>query len=148
MGSENLEKAVGDGTGKKKKFLSRKWIIPAALFVTVILILVLLPFAMELGAERFFLKHGARYARIMNVDFNPFLGRLAVFGVEVAGPEDGGLELERLETRLDLWSLFRKRIHVVQTEVVGLKADIRLGKDDMLFVGGFPAGGGRRSGPP
>ena len=141
MSKGNAEETPGASPGKKKKFLSWKWIVATAVFAAFVLILVLLPFAMELGAERFLLKNGARSARIMNVDFNPFLGRLGVFGLEVAGPQDGGLELEKLETRLDLWSLFRKRIHIVQTEVVGLKADIRLGKDGMLFIGGFPAGG-------
>lgn len=57
-----------------------------------------------------------------------------------AGPGSGALELELLETRVDFWSLFRKRINIVQTGITGLRADIQRQEDGSILVGGFPFG--------
>jgi len=135
------------GESGKEKRLSRKWIIAGGLAAALGIILLLLPFALELGAERFLTRMGARSARIMDVDFNPFLGKLVLHGIEVAGPGSGALELELLETRVNFRSLFRKRINIVHTGITGLRADIRRQEDGSVSVAGFPFGPGGESTP-
>ena len=60
-------------------FLTRIWVwLPVTLGVLIVIGLILLPFAIRQGAERWLTDQGAEQVRIEDIDFNLFIGRLTL----------------------------------------------------------------------
>jgi hypothetical protein len=112
-------------------------LVTAVLVVLGMIILTLLPFAMEWGAERVFLRLGAKTAAISDVNFNPMTGHLTVFDLQVEGPNADRVAMEQLVVRMDLFRIFKKRIYFREITLIGFSLDIRQLEDGTLTFAGL-----------
>jgi heme exporter protein D len=75
-------------------FLTRVWVwLPVTLGMLVVITLILLPFAMRHGVERWLTDQGAEQARIEDIDFNLFIGQLTVRNLQFQIDGKRSLEL-------------------------------------------------------
>jgi hypothetical protein len=137
-----------DHNGSKKKSKSIKhyghhrlgfWlsVVTAVLVVLGMIILTLLPYAMEWGAERMLLRFGAKTATIADIDFNPMTGHLTVFDLQVEGPNADRADMERLIVKIDLFPIIKKRIRFRQISLTGFSMDVRQLEDGKMTFGGL-----------
>ena len=112
-------------------------VVTAVLVVLGMIVLTLLPFAMEWGAERMLLRFGAKTAGITDVNFNPMTGHLTVFDLQVEGPNADRVAMERLVVRMDLFRLFKKRLYFREITLIGFSLDVRQGEDGTLTFAGL-----------
>jgi hypothetical protein len=103
-----------------------------------ILISALLPLGIQWGMKKALSELGADSVVIENIDFNAFIGRIVVFGLEFNGPEEGSLTVDRVIVDLDLIPVWRKRIRARHISVIGLGFDVIKPEDGDLAIGGFP----------
>ena len=121
--SEDTTEATTDGVTEgateattKVAYSSRlnwKIAIPAGFVVLLLLVISLLPLAIEYSAEKWLQEHGVPQAEIENVDLNLFSGEFVLQGLK-AGE---GLNVERLAVNIDWLPLFKKIVHVRSLEL-------------------------------
>jgi hypothetical protein len=116
-------------------------ILTAGLIAAGMLILILLPYAMEWGGERALLKLGAASATIEDVDFSPMTGRLILTDLKFQGDDGDRVSVEHLLIKIDLLPLLRKRVHIRTFYLLGVTGDVRQTGEGDLAVGGitFPS---------
>ncbi len=110
----------------------------AVIVVLGLVLLTLLPYAMEWGAEYMLVRLGAKKAGITDIDFNPLTGYLTVFDLKVEGPNSDMATLERLVVNVDLFPVLKKRVQFQEISVIGLSLDIRQADDGAVTIAGFP----------
>ncbi|MGD8353610.1 MAG: DUF748 domain-containing protein [Pseudomonadota bacterium] len=117
----------------------RFWLsaITVTLVVLLTAFLILLPYAMEWGAERMLMRSGARSASIADIDFNPVTGHLTVFDLKVQGSGTDRVLMERLVVKLDPFRLLKKRIYFRDISMTGFFIDLRQAEDGTLTFGGL-----------
>ena len=101
------------------------------------LILVSLPFGIQLGIERGLVRLGAEQAIVKDVDFNPFLGRLIVKGVQAKVGEAPPLRLDEAGLQIAWWPLWKRQFVVEELLVKGLQVMVDQGRDGKLLVAGM-----------
>lgn len=112
------------------------WVWLIRLAALAALLLFILPHAIRWGAQDWLTDHGAVESRIDNVDFNPFTGRLAFYGIAVQGAEADSLDCESFKVDLSWLPMFEKRLEVARLEVKGLDFDARRLDDGQWRLGG------------
>ncbi|HKL48601.1 MAG TPA: DUF748 domain-containing protein, partial [Desulfuromonadales bacterium] len=112
------------------------WIWLIRLAALAALVLFLLPHAIRWGAQNWLTDHGAVESRIDNVDFNPFTGRLAFYGVAVQGAKADSLDCESFKVDVRWLPMFEKRLEVSRLEVKGLDFDGRRLDEGQWRLGG------------
>jgi len=137
--SSKLSKKEGDKVKRTGHHRLGFWlsVMTAVLVVIGMIVLTLLPYAMEWGAERMLLRLGAKTAAIADVNFNPMTGHLTVFDLQVEGPNADRVTMERLVVQMDLIHLFKKRVYFRKITLVGLSLDIRQLEDGRLTFAGL-----------
>ena len=91
----------------------RRWKkVTAAVLIFVVAALILIPYGIRYGVKRAILANGGDAARIEDIDFNPFTGRLALTALDVTVDEERHLTVSEAELRLSWWPLFKKRIQI------------------------------------
>ena len=103
-------------------------ILTAGLVVIGMLILFLLPYAMEWGGEKMLLKLGATSATIEDVDFSPMAGRFILTDLKFQGSNGDGASVEHLLIKVDLLPLLKKRVYIRTFDLLGVKMEIRQGE--------------------
>jgi len=112
-------------------------VMTAAMVVTGMLILALLPYAMEWGGEKALLEIGAVSASIEDVDFSPMTGRLIVTDLQFTGENGDKGAVEHLLIKIDLFPLLKKRIYIRTFALLGVTGDVRQTTEGDLVVGGI-----------
>lgn len=105
-----------------------------------LLVLILLPYGLKLGLERWLTATGSTVAGVEDVDFNPFSGRLVLHDVHSAGA-GGTLRCVRAALHLDWWPLWQRRARVRAVVIEEGELDLRRDAAGNWSVGGllFPA---------
>ena len=112
-----------------------KWAV--GLLVLLGLILVSLPFGIQLGIERGLVRLGAEQAIVKDVDFNPFLGRLIVKGVRAKAGEAPPLLLDEARLQIAWWPLWSRQLVVEELLVKGLQVVVDQARDGKLLMAGM-----------
>ncbi len=112
-------------------------VLTAAMVAAGMIILALLPYAIEWGGERALLKLGAASATIEDVDFNPMTGRLILTDLKFQGINGDGASVEHLLIKVDLFPLFKKRLHIRTLDLLGVNIEIRQSAGGDLDIGGI-----------
>ncbi len=84
--------------------------IPGTIGVLIIIVLIALPYGIRYGIQRGLTGAGAQQVLVEDVDFNPFIGRLAVRGLQVRVGEERTLLLPQASVRFALLPLFRRQV--------------------------------------
>jgi|GEM_PF-6371705 len=113
----------------------RRYWLAACLVLLASLVLVLLPYGLQWGLTRWLVDRGAESAKVADVDFNPFTGRLVVEGLSAERPQVGQLTFERVEARIDWWPLWKRRIHLQSLSLENSSFDLIVADDGALTVG-------------
>jgi len=103
-----------------------------------IIVSILLPHAIKWGMTRTLTNIGAEQVTIRDVDFNAFIGRLVIYGLNFNGPDEGVMTLDRLIVDMDLLPTWKKRIRARHISVIGLAFDVNQSENGDLAVAGFP----------
>lgn len=98
------------------KFSSRlnwKTAVPATIAAFILLVILLLPLAIEYSAEKWLQEHGVPQAEIENVDLNLFSGEFVLQELKAGD----GLNIKRLAVNIDWLPLFKQVVHVRALEL-------------------------------
>jgi hypothetical protein len=112
-----------------------KWLV--GLVMLVGLVLLSLPFAIQLEIERALTRLGADQASVKNVDFNPFVGELLIEGVEARAGEASPLLLHDAGVRIAWWPLWSRRVVIEELQVNGLQLAVSQAADGPLQISGL-----------
>lgn len=112
-----------------------KWLV--GLTILVGLILVSLPFAIQLEIERALTRLGAEQVSVKNVDFNPFVGRLLVEAVSAQAGDAPPLLLEQASVQIAWWPLWSRRIVVEEARLRGLQLTVSQTTGGQLQMSGL-----------
>lgn len=129
------------------KVPSRKWIIIFISSVILIsILLAILPYGIRYGIRKTLIESGAEQAIIEDVDFNPFVGKIAVHNLKVLEGDTTLLHIPELAVRFSWTQLFKKRIYIKQFDAQNVIISIERPGDDILRIGGLtlPASGERQ----
>ena len=84
--------------------------IPGSIGVLIVIVLIALPYGIRYGIQRGLTDAGARQVQVADVDFNPFIGQLAVRGLQVRVDGKRTLVLSQAGVRLALLPLFHRQV--------------------------------------
>jgi len=100
--------------GKAPHFLRRNWYW--IVFITIPLlaaaILTAVPYGIDYAAEQYLMSHGVDVARLGDVDFNPFTGKLVLRDLRATVADAQVLYVPEATIRLHWRPLFKKRAHI------------------------------------
>ncbi|PNV86435.1 MAG: hypothetical protein C0610_06670, partial [Desulfobacteraceae bacterium] len=100
--------------GKAPHFLRRNWYW--IVFITIPLlaaaILTAVPYGIDYAAEQYLMSHGLDVARVGDVDFNPFTGKLVLRDLRATVADAQVLYVPEATIRLHWRPLFKKRAHI------------------------------------
>lgn len=98
---------------KSSSRIKLRYLIPAIIAVSMLLVTSLLPFAIEYGAKQWLQDHGVETVEIDNVDLNLFTGTLVLQGLQAGD----GLNIEQLAVNIDWLPLFKQVIYIRSFEL-------------------------------
>lgn len=102
------------------------------------LVLAALPYALGYGLRYWLTHHGAERVGLVDVDFNPFTGRLALKGLVVVVDGTPVLELPEGVVRVAWSPLLKRRVEVTSLTLTGLQA-VAEQRPDGTWKAPFPA---------
>ena len=121
------------------RLLARIWVwLPLAIAVLAVVVLITLPYGIRYATQRWLVSQGASQAQVEDVDFNPFLRRLAVRNVQVKVDGVRTLLVSQASFRYELIPLLHKQ--VVIKDVYLRDASLTIEKKDdgsWRFIGVF-----------
>jgi len=130
--SENLRSEESNGRTR------RRWLrIVAILSLLSVLILVMLPFGIRYGVQRALLASGADSARIRDIDFNPFSGRLEVDNLEVDAGGLRTLQIPHASVNISWWPLVKHRIVVQDILIKDTVITVERREQGPIRIGGL-----------
>jgi len=91
--------------------------IPGTIGLLIIIVLIALPYGIRYGIQRGLTGAGAQQVLIEDVDFNPFIGRLALRGMQVQVGGKRTLLLSQASVHYALWPLFQRRVVIEDLHV-------------------------------
>lgn len=112
---------------KAQWLLTRVWVwLPVVLGMLFVVALILLPFAIRQGAERWLTDQGAEQARIEDVDFNFFLGQLTVRNLQFKTGGERSLVVPHASLRFALLPLLQRQmvIHEIYLRDTSLTVEL------------------------
>ena len=120
----------------KKSHIQKSRVAIALSILTIALLagLAAAPFALRHVATSWLLDHGMTEARIENIDLNPFVGRLAIQGVETMAKSGERSSLESFTVNIAMTGLLKKRIHIQSLHTTGLNLVVD-GSDGVVLGG-------------
>jgi len=133
-----FKKTITYHFGGKKGFKFWLTVLISSMAFMAIIVSILLPHAIKWGMTRTLTNIGAKQVTIGNVDFNAFIGRLVIYGLNFSGPDEGVMSLDRLIVDMDLMPTWKKRIRARHISVVGLTFDVNQTGNGDLAVAGIP----------
>jgi len=133
-----LKETIANRFGGKKGIKFWLTILISSMAFMAIIVSILLPHAIKWGMTRTLTNIGAKQVTIRNVDFNAFIGRLVIYGLNFSGPDEGVMSLDRLIVDMDLMPTWKKRIRARHISVVGLTFDVNQTGNGDLAVAGIP----------
>jgi hypothetical protein len=105
--------------GKAPHFLRRNWYW--IVFITIPLlaaaILTAMPYGIDYAAEQYLMSHGVDVARVEDVDFNPFTGKLVLRDLRATVADAQVLHVPEATLRLHWRPLFNKRAHIEKLSI-------------------------------
>jgi len=105
--------------GKAPHFLRRNWYW--IVFITIPLlaaaILTAVPYGIDYAAEQYLMSHGVDVARVGDVDFNPFTGKLVLRDLRATVADAQVLHVPEATLRLHWRPLFNKRAHIEKLSI-------------------------------
>ena len=132
---------MNEQSGSKLKKLRRLLVhpgtwIPGTIGLLIIIVLIALPYGIRYGIKRGLTEAGAQQVLIEDVDFNPFIGRLALRGLQVQVDGKRTLLLPQATVRYALWSLFQRRVMIDDLHVRGASFTVEQSADGRWrFIG-------------
>jgi len=124
-----------------RRLLNRRWKkIAACLLMLSAAVLILMPYGIEFGLKRLITANGADGARIENVDFNPFTGRLKLTDLEVTVGEEWPLKLAEARLNVTWLPFFQKRAQITEILINGADITIERLPEGRWRLGGVVAG--------
>ena len=109
-----------------------------ALFILSIALLagiVTAPLALRHMATSWLLNHGMTEAHIENIDLNPFVGKLAIHGVETMAQSGERSSLDGITVNVAMTALLKKRIHIQSLHATGI--NLVVDNSEGLTLGGL-----------
>lgn len=101
-----------DTTRKKTRhFRARVW-VPASIVALMIVVLIVLPYGIRYGLQRQLLRAGAEQVVIGDVDFNPFIGYLALHNLQMRVGGKPTLAAAQASVRIALLPLLHRQVDV------------------------------------
>ena len=124
---------------KSMGFLRRNWYWIA--FITIPLlaaaILISLPYGIDYAAEQWLMSHGLETARVKDVDFNPFTGKLVLRDLQATVADAQVLHVPEATLRLHWRPLFNKRAHIEKLSIKDTKVIIDHDEKGRWRIGGL-----------
>jgi len=100
-------------------------------------VLICLPLVFKLGIEYGLSSFGAKQATVEDVDFNPFIGRMVIKGVQATGKDSPPLQLDEVSFQISWWSLWSKRFVLEDLAIQGLKMEVSQASDGKVHISGM-----------
>lgn len=100
-------------------------------------VLVCLPLVFKLGIEYGLSSFGANQATVEDVDFNPFIGRMVIKGLQATSKDSSPLELDEASFQVSWWSLWSKRFVLEDLTVQGLRMEVLQASDGKVHISGM-----------
>ncbi len=120
----------------KRRTKAEKVVI--CLLLALVLTLTTLPYGLKVGLSHWLHKAGVAKAEIEDVDFNPFLGRLALKSVRLSNQEFVGLKAAEMAVTFKWWPLLRGRFKVTNLEIDDGSFALRHLPSGKWRIGGIP----------
>lgn len=99
-------------SGVRRIVYSRWFWVTMAALAFIGLILTLLPYGFDYGAERWLMSHGADLATVDDIDFNPFTGTLVVHDLQVEVGNARVMHIKEAILNVDWLPFWRRKAHV------------------------------------
>ena len=125
--------------GKAPHFLRRNWYW--IVFITIPLlaaaILTAVPYGIDYAAEQYLMSHGLDVARVGDVDFNPFTGKLVLHDLRATVADTEVLYVPEATIRLHWRPLFKKRAHIEKLVIKDTKVIVDHNEKGRWRIGGL-----------
>lgn len=105
-------------------YTKKRFNLPLLMLWAVILILSILPSALEVWLPNLWLKAGGRQAHIENLDLNLFTGTLSLKGLRLSGPQDQRSSLKLLQVDIAPLALLKGQVVIESVAIHGLRLAI------------------------
>jgi Domain of Unknown Function (DUF748) len=152
MNQNNLEADMAASERSHPGKIRRRILIGLTVALVVVALAVIglavLPFGIRWQAQRWLRGHGQGNARIANVDFNPFTGRIAVDSLLGGEADYGRLDLGRADLELDYLALLNQRVSLGDVAVEDVTLDVQRDAQGGLQIGSLSFGRGEGDGGP
>ncbi len=117
---------------------ARVW-VPAAVVAFMIIVLIVLPYGIRYGLQRRLLRAGAEQVVIGDVDFNPFIGYLAVHNLQMRVGGKPTLAAVQASVRVALLPLLHRQVDIQDIYLRDATLSIER-RDDGWVIAGLPPG--------
>jgi hypothetical protein len=123
---------------EKRSIYQRRWFkwLTGVLLV-ILLLLVLLPMAVQYTAVYLLKEQGFQQVRIGDVDLNLFSGGVGLSDVIISGDGQGRATLSNLQVNLSMLALLKKRIEVESLQLDGITVDLENRDTGQWSIAGF-----------
>jgi len=126
---------------KARHFLTRARIwVPGAIVAFAIVVLIALPYGIRYGLQRQLLRAGAEQVVIGDVDFNPFIGYIAVHNLQMRVGGKPTLAAVQASVRVALLPLLRRQVDVRNIYLRDAALSIERRDDGRWVFAGLPPG--------
>jgi len=111
--------------------------VVTGLVILCLLFISFLPYAIRYGIEQWYLKQGADFAQLEDVDLNLFTGKLQLDKLTVSKNNSPLLDISQIIIDFDWLPLFEKRAFFPQLTISGLKTGITQLQDGNIKLAGI-----------
>lgn len=119
-----------------KPVWNRRWFrITSVIVIVFLLILTALPFVISSVMKSWLLENVADNVAIENIDFNPFTGTIAVYGLDVRIDNKPVISDSLVYLDISLTALFKKSITIESATIDKLEIDIEQTADGKIRIG-------------
>jgi len=101
------------------------------------IIIVMLPFAIQWGAQYALKDQGASQASIEDINLNLFNGKFELINLKTVFKDQPVLQLKHLFVDLDMGALWGSKVVIESVLIEGLSAQVKRDKDGVLSVNGY-----------
>jgi hypothetical protein len=116
---------------------SRTGIVVILLGFLVLVTLISLPYGIDYGIRGWLVSQGASYARIGDIDFNPFSGKLLVKDLQTGKGKTPHLHIGEASLTVDWKPMFKSRLHFDEVSIKNSVLSIERQADGQWVIAGL-----------
>ncbi len=105
--------------------------------ISLFIILLLIPVAIQLGISYILKDQGATEANVEDINLNIFAGTFELTGLQMKVGENNSAQIDHIYTNINMLDLFSSRIVMDEITLQGVKAEIYRGDDGSISINGL-----------